>query len=347
MKVLIFEYITGGGMRRETVSPSLAQEGELMLRALVDDLLAVPASHCALSSGDDTDEEQSAAIELRVLRDDRFPLPKKQRMHVVDIGEQDETEAVWRDWVGRCDAVWPIAPETDGILERLCWDVEAAGIPLLNSGADAVRLAASKLQTARRLAESGLPVVPTFELKAWPAVGQPPFVVKPDDGVGCEGIRVIGAPAAFSLPAKAEGWIAQPFLDGIPLSLSALFARGRSRLLSCNRQWVEQRGDGFILCGCRVNATADEGGRWQRLADGVARALPQLWGYVGIDLLLVESEPQILEINPRLTSSYAGLREATGENPAAQILQLWKTGELPPPRIGRGKPVEIRWRERP
>ena len=71
-----------------------------------------------------------------------------------------------------------------------------------------------------------------------------------------------------------------------------------------------------------VNAVPDRDGRWARLADRVAAAIPGLWGYVGVDLLLTPAGPVVLEINPRLTTSYCGLRAALGINTAALVLGL-------------------------
>lgn len=168
-----------------------------------------------------------------------------------------------------------------------------------------------------------------------------PFVIKPDDGVGCEGIRIIKDAEELQTLTQTESWIAQSLLEGESLSLSVLFAHGEARLLSCNRQLIEQTGAGFSLKGCQVNALYDADGRWQSLAGQVAQALPELWGYAGIDLIVSDDGPMILEINPRLTTSYAGLRAATGENPASMVLDLLKTGALPPSRTDPGRAAEI------
>jgi predicted ATP-grasp superfamily ATP-dependent carboligase len=336
LKILIFEYITGGGLRHKPLPPALAQEGELMLRALTDDLLTLPE------------------VELTVFSDDRLAARQSSlgaaELEMVHVGESDNFQALWREWVARCDAIWPIAPETGGVLEHLCEDVESRGKTLLNSPASAVRLAASKRATLNRLKREGLAVAPTLPLIEWAETSvlienrrvDTSFILKPDDGVGCEGTQVIRGSADLAMAPNAENWIVQSLLEGESLSLSALFAKGRARLLSCNRQLVARAGSGFILQGCLVNAIPDDAGVWQNLSDEIARAIPELWGYAGIDLILTETGPVILEINPRLTTSYAGLREATSENTAALVLGLLTTGELPPPRNGYGKRVEIR-----
>ncbi|MFM8330061.1 MAG: ATP-grasp domain-containing protein, partial [Candidatus Methylumidiphilus sp.] len=206
----------------------------------------------------------------------------------------------------------------------------------------AVRVAASKQATARRLAAQGMPVVPTLalaEIAHWP---DGPLVIKPDDGAGCEGAAIIRDPAQRPDASAHAKLVMQPLLTGEALSLSAIFAQGQARLLCVNRQMIEQTATGFRLQGCQVNAYADPGRHWQTLAEGVARALPDLWGYAGIDLILTSDGPVILEINPRLTTSYAAIHAATGENPAAAVLELLRTGQLPNPRPHLGQPVDIR-----
>ncbi|WP_045225172.1 ATP-grasp domain-containing protein [Methyloterricola oryzae] len=324
MKVLVYEYITGGGLRGERLPASLLREGGLMLESVVGDLLDLDG------------------ISVTVLRDDRLaPMPERAGLTLRGVASATELPLIWRAEVAATDATLPIAPESGGILEALCTDVERAGKPLLTTPADGVRLAASKLQTARRLSHHGAPVVPT---ERWPSASPTwPCVIKPDDGVGCEGTRIFdqgdGAPALN----EETAWVVQPLVPGEALSLSGLFCNGAARLLSCNRQMIERAGNAFVLRGCLVNARSDTDGSWQALLDDIAQAVPELWGYAGVDLVLGADGPQVLEINPRLTTSYAGLRDALGLNPARLLLDLKTTGVLPGPVRGR-ETIEIAWR---
>lgn len=326
MEILVFEYITGGGLRHETLPASLAREGDMMLRALVTDLLDIPRTR------------------LTVLRDDRLPMDYlPERVTRVPVAAADDFGRLWKHCIENCDAVWPIAPETGGVLERLCRDAERANKALLTSPPAAVAIASSKLETVRTLERGKLPAIPTLPLEDWRLSPTYPSVVKPDDGAGCEGARIVRAGLGFIPNTGTCRWVAQPLLEGDALSLSALFAYGHTRLLSCNRQHIGRSENSFTLKGCTVNAASDTDGTWQALTDNVARALPELWGYAGVDLILTEQGPRILEINPRLTTSYAGLREAIGENPAAMVLDLHETGRLPPPRTNPGKAVMLSW----
>ena len=317
MKVLVYEYITGGG-GNEAPSDVLAGEGAIMLAALTEDLASIPG------------------ISVNVLRAGSLPQPASHHPAIqwVRVGPDEQIRDRLLLELHEVEAAWLIAPETGGMLEALCQRVESAGKVLLTSPASAVRITASKQDTARRLVHRGIPVVPTLTwdvLQAsppWPL----PVVIKADDGVGCENIHIIRSPAqweAFRLNHTNRQWIMQPLVKGESLSLSALFAQGEAVLLSGNRQHIRESGDGFVLRGCSVNAIPDLDGQFTALLNGIAAAIPELWGYAGIDLIRHGNRLQVLEINPRLTSSYAGLNAALGMNPARMVLALQATGRLP------------------
>ena len=58
------------------------------------------------------------------------------------------------------------------------------------------------------------------------------------------------------------------------------------------------------------------------LASQIAEAMPMLTGYIGVDVILHEGGVSVLEINPRLTTSYAGLHGALVYNPARLLIDL-------------------------
>lgn len=326
MRVFVCEFVTGGGFLGEAIPPGLRREGDLMLAALVKDLARIPD------------------LVLTVARDGRLPavaLP-------AGLAWLSPTDDPWDGWerlIGEADAVWPIAPETGGALERLSRLVLAMGKTLLGSRPDAVRLAASKLETAQWLEQRGVPVV-----LAWPADAPPqaeeaegPWVLKPDDGAGCEETFLLDRPDAAlrRVPAgELHRFVLQPFAPGTPVSLSLLCRDGEAALLSCNRQNVSCEGGVFRYGGGVVGGMEQRRAAFEPLAAAVARALPGLWGYVGIDLVDGPGGPAVVEINPRLTTSYVGLHEAIGGNPAALVTGLLACASMPG-RAGAVRPVTI------
>lgn len=62
---------------------------------------------------------------------------------------------------------------------------------------------------------------------------------------------------------------------------------------------------------------------FERIGQKIAQAVPGLAGYVGVDVMVSDDTVTVLEINPRLTTSYAGMRMATGLNPARLVLDMF------------------------
>jgi len=270
-----------------------------MLQALVKDLLDL------------------SGISVVATRDTRLEAPDL----AVEWQWLDDPNAVWPTWrrlVETADALWPIAPETDGALERLSWLALEAGRRPVASDPATLRLTASKTATAAHLRARAIPVVPTGTVAA-PPDSETGWVVKPDDGAGCEETWLLPERCDLERWEGKAGTIVQPFIPGRPASLSLLCSNGRARLLSSNRQEIAIESNRFRHLGGIVGASEE---RHADLAGRIAAALPDLWGYVGVDFIETAEGPVVLEVNPRLTTSYVGLREVLGANPAALILDL-------------------------
>lgn len=326
MRIFVFEYITGGGMLDKTLPSSLAEEGDMMLQALVSDLLEIEG------------------VELLVTRDARLKtpsLPVEFRL----LSDSDDFSLVWKECLDTVDAVWPIAPEYHRILERISALVEAAGKYLLNSPSRAVALAASKVATTRLLRQVGVAVVPTFECNDVLPNFDGQWVLKPDDGAGCLGSRICANPVELyrqiDLIPRDQSYVIQPFVRGMAISLCMLARHGVVEVLSINLQRIAVMDNAFILLGCEVNGVRGDAGPYQAIGQAIGAAATDLWGFVGVDMIDTGADLKVLEINPRLTTSYVGLKESIGVNPAALVIDLMK-GEREMPRICyRGRIVDV------
>ncbi len=264
---------------------------------------------------------------LGVLLDHRVSLPAKDAscagLEVFTVDPDVPLEIAFPQALEWADGVWLIAPETGGVLEDLSRQVIMSGKKLFGSGDCAVALTADKYRTLKHLHSLGIATVPCWKSLEFDFQWPPPWVIKPLDGVGCEGVY-----KTKRLPGKNDKVIIQPFIEGESLSLSALFDSGRAVLLSVNRQILEETEGGFGLLGCEVNGISDVDGSWQGLCLRIAAAIPQLWGYAGVDLIRgKEGHRWVLEINPRLTLSYAGLTQAL-DRPIARMVVEMATGEM-------------------
>jgi predicted ATP-grasp superfamily ATP-dependent carboligase len=315
LKVFAFDYASAGGPMTRRLPRSLRRQGDMLLQALQADLSALP------------DVELTTMPPLHDVAQAREPFSER-----------------FEACMQAADAVWPLATESEGLLESLSRQVLRGKRILLGSAPGAVRVAASKLEVARALADGGVPVVPTYSPHAALPDEAGAWVVKPDDGAGCFNIRLFSDRAAALAWIRADGgdgYVLQPFIAGKLGSLSVLCCDGVARVLSCNLERVAMRNNRFHFLGSTVNGLGDHDGSLDRLARQVAAAIPTLWGYVGVDFVLAEHGPVVLDVNPRLTAAYAGLHASIGRNPAGLVIELLKGPEAMPPPLSARRTVSV------
>ena len=313
MKILVFEYITGGGFNKQELPNSLIGEGSLMLNALLDNLIQLKQTRLNYL-------EITAMLDWRL--DGSLGMAG---INIVLIRSELDISIEFARSVSQADLVWPIAPESDGILQSLCQTVETLDKVLLTSPATAVAIASDKFKTYELLVRHHIAAVPTRKLSdssldSFKEGDQ--WMVKPVDGVGCADSLVITDPQDFQqMIARKGAYIIQPHLQGAKISLSCLFKQGRGWLVCANLQHFEFICRQYHLVDIVVNYHPDLA-RYQPLVAKIALALPDLWGYVGIDLIASPGCTWVLEINPRLTTSFVGIYAALGVNIAEAILLL-------------------------
>jgi tyramine---L-glutamate ligase len=321
-RIFIVEYVAGGGLAGQPLPPSLLAEGAAMLHAAVADF-------AALGAGD--------VITLRDARLDATPPARV--VHEVRPGRFDD---LFDACLAACDAALVIAPETGGVLAGLTERVEAAGVLNLGSRSAAVRVAGDKLTTIVRLAGAGVRVPPTRPVAtaADAAALGFPLVLKPRDGAGGVGLRLVRQPAGLeaawaeaSAEATGAGLLAQPYVNGRHASVSLVCTRIATHALSLNSQEFVD-GQRFEYRGGVVPLEHRDRARALAAATLAAQAIPGLRGYVGVDLVLAD-EPVVMEVNPRLTTAYTGLRRAVDVNLAGLLLNAAQGRALVVPSLVR------------
>lgn len=323
LKVFAFDYVTEGGPTARALPHAFTQQGSMLFDALLADLGALPGVEvCTMAT---------------------LCRPGAGGLGAADWAAQSFGER-FAACVQAADAVWPLAPESEGLLETLSRDILRGKRILLGSAPGAVRVAGSKLKVARALADGGVATVPTYRPHASLPEGEGAWVVKPEDGAGCVDTRLFAdraAALAWIRTSAAQGYVLQPFVAGKLGSLSLICCDGSARLLARNLERVAVRDNRFHFLGSTVNGLSDADGTLERLAQQVAAALPTLWGYVGVDIILNERGVMVLDVNPRLTAAYAGLHASIGCNPAGLVIDLLKGPAAMPVTPSRCRPVSV------
>jgi predicted ATP-grasp superfamily ATP-dependent carboligase len=292
-RIFVFEFITGGGLAGlSRLPPGLLREGRLMRDALLRDAAALPD------------------IDILLLHDARLPPPGfPAHLIAVTPGHAFDAgfEACFDHALDAADAVLVVAPETGGVLAALTDRVTSAGKMLLGCDADTCRIGASKSMTATCLAGAGIAVLPHFTDGATLPALPGRWVVKPDDGAGCDGLRIVDT-VHQAAQALRPGYVAQPWVAGEARSLNLLCARGEAVLLSINRQQLAIDGERVALAGLAVGEVAIDD--------------------VGVDVLHTADGPVVVELNPRLSTSACALHDALGYNLLAATLAVADGGPL-------------------
>ncbi len=318
MRVFVCETVSGGDYADTDLPEKLIPEGVMMRDALIGDLEDLPG------------------IRVVTTHDARLPPPPRGESRPIRSG--DDARAIWSDLAAETDCCWPIAPECEGILHSLVEQIGARCRRVIACDGETLRICSSKLRTAGQLAAAGLPVVPGWSPSNVPPDLAGPLVIKPDDGAGAMDVRVFRRLPPGPLPGDV---VIQPLIIGEPASLTLLCQAGRSYVLTANRQHVTEVDGQFVFTGVTVGAFPVDD-RLRKLAEGIGAALPGLHGIVGVDYLITPVGPMVVEINPRLTTAYVGLRRSLGVNPLAFVAELIRDGAVPDlPHLPPTLPIEI------
>ena len=332
--ILVHEYVTGGGWPEPTLPRGLVTEADAILHALLADLRAW------------------GKLPVVTTRDPRLRTAGLLADRVVDLPSAVYPTALV-ELARECGAALVVAPEGGGAHRRIVASLADAGVFLVGSLPPAVAVAADKWECYRRFARSGLPtpqtvrVAPAAAAAAADELGYP-VVVKPREGGGCAGVglatdahRLAEALRQPSLRGSAEVLL-QRYVEGITASVSLLIAHGRSVTLSLNEQRV-RAGIPFAYDGGVAAMLHPRRTEVCELAQRAVALVPGLQGYVGVDVVLGRETIWLIEINPRPTTSYVGLRRVIDFNLAAAIWQACRDGRLPsaphvvsPSAFGRG-----------
>jgi predicted ATP-grasp superfamily ATP-dependent carboligase len=301
MRIFLYECICAGGLGREA-PVSLRHEGHAMLEAIVADF------------------QWLGGIEVVTLLD---------------------ADALFAKSAASCDWTLVIAPEFDDLLRNRSQTVLDVGGRLLGSLPEAIGCTADKLETARIWRQRGVPHPRT---ESAGTDFSPPCVLKPRHGAGSQATSLVRDRREWEpvWEAARKEWphgdfIVQQYVVGQPASVALLIGKSQTIPLLPARQHLS--GDGrFRYEGGSLPLPKPLADRAIQLSLKAVAGIDGLQGYVGVDLVLGDAgDDYAIEINPRLTTSYLGLRRLCRQNLAELILRMARGENIAPPTWHAGE----------
>lgn len=314
MQILIFEWLTGGGLWIDGVSlhcgAAIRLQGKRMLQAIAHDFLIAGV-------------EVVLPIDERVVVD----FPETDGLTVFPITDRMDLRTSLVRLAKEVDRILLIAPETGGRLLNCVQWLESSREKFVSPAEEFVSITSSKRASFEFLEAEGFHGVSRgmefIDFWKGPLDNlEFPVVLKPTDGVGGEGLRLINNYVELEQlehPRSGVGYWLEPFYQGLPVSVSVICHGDEFTFLPATEQVFDGEPFGEFV-GSRFPISKDLECRARRLAEKTIRLLPPTQGYVGLDMVLGPQADQLIEINPRLTMSYLKLRNVCSFNLAMRML---------------------------
>jgi len=330
LKIIVYEHVSGGGYAAKQISPSILSEGFGMLRKIVSDF-------------------KLAGHEVTVLLDQRLSnlTPPLNANCIVPVSNSEEPKKFLVSLAKNNDAIYVIAPETGKTLQSLVEIVEQTDKISLNCESSAIQKVADKTVLCEVLEKNCLATPKTMVFDINDNLSEIkcsikseltyPLVFKPVDGTSCCALSIVkqesqvnDAISKLKAESANQHFIVQEFIEGEAASVSLLCEKGEARAISLNQQNVEictpdgisSYKGGVIPFDHRLKQGAF------RVSEKAAECFPGLRGYVGVDLILSRDKPFVVDVNPRLTTSFVGLSQTAKFNVAEEIVKAVLKGNL-------------------
>ena len=320
--VLISEYVCGGGFSSSELLLDILVEGYSMMYALAYDFV---------KAGFNVTLTLDYRLKGEIIND-----YMKDKVSIVKVKRDMNYLNTLVEYGSKTDYTVIIAPSSNGIIEKILAHLEEHNISYLNPNLTTVSRIINKYNLYKDLDRMGLKV-PTSQLTSTSDVESLyriardvglPVVLKPTYGDGAQAthlIRTRDDTLRYSKMYPNRDVVVQEFIEGVPASVSVAVGSGRFVILSLNKQeiTVEPNTGRFSYGGgyTPLNVKLPKG-YLEELLGKIVEVYPGLKGYVGIDIVLKDDEAFIMEINPRLTTSYLGVRNVIKENIAWCIVNL-------------------------
>ena len=327
-KIFLFEFASGGGFNQVNIPTSLFCEGYGMLRSIIEDF-------------------KSLDFEISILLDYRGISYKKflQADIINQVNANDDYLVKFEKEVKNCEFCFIIAPEFSEILYKLTKIVKNNNKEILSVDLEGITLGTYKLDTYEFFKACSVNTPQTFLISRnkqnfdLDSIIQTfnqfngRIIIKPEDGVGAENIFYFENEKQIIKLFKGLGekldisrkYLLQEYIEGRDLSVSLIGTLNNPIILCVNTQnlSIKSNNGGSEYLGGTTPVENHEEITKNLMKIFEKMDLSKFSSYYGIDFIRkADKSMYFIEINPRLTTSYIGIRNIIDKNPAELIWDI-------------------------
>ena len=273
-KILIFEYITGGGLIENKLTYSLLNEANIILDSLIKESKNTVHFFCD------------------------YRHKYKNNNNAILVYPNNKDIIFDSNFISKYDYFLPICPEIDLILFNYVKKIRQKKITNIHlSDNKSLLIASDKLMLKDTCNQYMILNPDSYSSNS----KNNKFITKDRYGCGCNNISIISNP----LRKNSSNMIHENYIPGKSYSANLYIKDSGYKLISINQQHISRKNTSLKLDSIDVNIYPSFNNMIYKFIDDILNVIPGLRGFIGFDFIFNNDKIFLIEINPRFTTSMA------------------------------------------
>ena len=292
-KILIFEYITGGGLIEKKVDNNLLFEAETILNSLIT----------------------TSNYQVNFFCDYRHRF--RHREGAIIVPKNNPGIIYNSKFINKYDFYLPICPETHLIYYTYVKKI-AHTVNNMNLSCTKTILTTSDKLTFRQICnKKNISNPDSFDTSKSNQL----YIEKDRTSCGCINTRIVK-----DNQTQTKDKIIEKYIPGQSYSISLHISHKRYNIMSINKQIIQKKNNSIKLKALIVNIYPSFRDHLFNFIDNILNVFPNLKGFVGLDFIEYRGELFLIEINARYTTSMSLIERCKKKHPLDYIYD--KTNDL-------------------
>lgn len=292
-KILIFEYITGGGLIEKKVDNNLLFEAETILNSLI----------------------KTFNYQVNFFCDYRHRF--RHRDGAIIVSKNNPGIIYNSKFINKYDFYLPICPETHLIYYTYVKKI-AHTVNNMNLSCTKTILTTSDKLTFRQICnKKNISNPDSFDTSKSNQL----YIEKDRTSCGCINTRIVK-----DNQTQTKDKIIEKYIPGQSYSISLHISHKRYNIMSINKQIIQKKNNSIKLKALLVNIYPSFRDHLFNFIDNILAVFPNLRGFVGLDFIEYKGELFLIEINARYTTSMSLIERCKKKHPLDYIYD--KTNDL-------------------